>query len=272
MNISDSLSGQVPPSGAEVYEQFFLPALFREWAPRVADTAHLAPGQKVLDVACGTGVLAGEAAMRVQPGGSVIGLDRNEGMLVVARRKAPEIEWRLGMAESIPFADDAFDAVLSQFGLMFFEDRVAALKEMWRVLRPGGRLAVAVWDVLDHTPGYAAMTMLLQRLFGDHVANELRAPFVLGDWQTLRSLFDQAGISKVEITTWNGLAHFSSIEAWVHTDVKGWTLADLINDAQYQVLLREAQRELNSYVESDGTVVFRSPAHILTAAKSNVRD
>jgi hypothetical protein len=114
--------------------------------------------------------------------------------------------------------------------------------------------------------------MLLQRLFGDHVANELRAPFVLGDRQTLRSLFDQAGISKVEITTWNGLAHFSSIEAWVHTDVKGWTLADLINDAQYQLLLREAQRELNSYVESEGTVVFRSPAHILTAAKSIVRD
>ena len=268
--MGDSLNRQVPHSAAQVYEEFFLPALFRQWAPRVAGAAQLAPGQKVLDVACGTGVLAGEAVQRVQPGGSVAGLDPNEGMLAVARRKAPEIEWRLGMAESIPFANDAFDAVLSQFGLMFFEDRVTAVKEMWRVLRWDGRLAVAVWDGLEHAPGYAAMTLLLQRLFGDHIANELRAPFVLGNQQILRSIFDQAGISKVEINTWDGSAHFPSIEAWVHTDVKGWTLADLIDDAQYQVLLQEAQRDLNPYVQSDGTVSFRSPAHILTATKSGL--
>src|SRR5690606_14251013 len=104
------------------------------------------------------------------------GLDRNEGMLAVARREAPGIEWRAGRAEALPFLDGAFDAVVSQFGLMFFEDRVAALREIWRVLRPGGRMALAVWDALDNIPGYAAMVVLRRRLFGDRIANELRAP------------------------------------------------------------------------------------------------
>ena len=263
----DDLTGQVTRSAAEVYEEFFVPALFQEWAARVADAAQLAPGQKALDVACGTGVLAREATRRVQPGGAVVGLDRNEGMLAVARRKAPAIDWRLGMAEALPFADGAFDAVVSQFGLMFFEDRRAALSEMWRVLRPGGRLAVAVWDTLDHTPGYAAMTALLQRLFGDRVADALRAPFALGDPDALRTLFTEADIAEIEIHTSDGTARFPSIESWVHTDVKGWTLADLIDDAQYDELRRTAETELTSYVQRDGTVAFRSPAHIVRAKK-----
>lgn len=266
--MDDTSQGQVTRGAAEIYEEFFVPALFQEWAPRVADAARLTPGERVLDVACGTGVLAREAAWRVAPAGSVVGLDRNEGMLAVARREAPRIEWRLGMAEELPFTDGAFDAVVSQFGLMFFEDPVAALREMWRVLRPGGRLAVAVWGALDHSPGYAGMVALLLRLFGERVANELRAPFALGDPETLRSLFARAGVPGVEIRTPDGTAGFPSLEAWVRTDVKGWTLADLIDDAQYWTLLREAGRELSRHVGPDGTVAFRCPAHVATATRS----
>jgi ubiquinone/menaquinone biosynthesis C-methylase UbiE len=265
--MSDTLTGQVTRGAADVYEEFFVPALFQEWAPRVAEAARLAPGQTVLDVACGTGVLAREAATRVSPGGSVTGLDRNEGMLAVARRRAPAIEWRQGRAESLPFAERAFDAVVSQFGLMFFEDRSAALKEMWRVLRPGGRLAVAAWDAIEHSPGYADMTKLLQRLFGERIADELRAPFALGDPGIFRSLFATAGIANVEIRTLDGTARFPSLESWVHTDVKGWTLADLIDDTQYRTLLRQAAEGLQRYVQPDGTVAFSAPAHIATAIK-----
>lgn len=245
-----------------------LPALFAEWAGRVSDAAQLAPGQKVLDVACGTGVLACEAARRIEPGGAVGGLDRNDGMLAVARRKATCIDWHLGRAEALPFANGSFDAVVSQFGLMFFEDRGAALKEMWRTLRPGGMLAAAVWDTLEHTQGYDTMAALLKRLFGDRIANELRAPFVLGDVEALRSLFAQAGIMGVDISTHVGAARFSSIESWVQTDVKGWTLADLIDDAQYRLLLRKAETALQPYTLSDGAVAFDAPAHIATARKA----
>ncbi|HEX5078787.1 MAG TPA: methyltransferase domain-containing protein [Geminicoccaceae bacterium] len=258
--------GQVTRSAADVYEEFFVPALFAPWPGRVAQAAGIAPGHAVLDVACGTGVLAREAAKRVQPGGEVIGLDRNEGMLAVARREAPAIAWRLGQAEALPFPDGRFDAVVSQFGLMFFEDRGLALTEMWRVLKPAGRLAVAVWDALERTPGYLAMTELLQRLFGARIAEALRAPFCLGNTAALAGLAAQAGIP-AKIATHADVARFPSIEAWVRTDVKGWTLADMIDDEQYGLLQREAAKDLQRFVQPDGSVLFDAPAHILSAIK-----
>lgn len=262
-----TLEGQVTGDAAEVYEAFFVPALFGDWAGPVADAAGLAPGQRVLDVACGTGVLARAAAARVGPGGAVVGLDRNAGMLAVARRQAPGIEWREGLAESLPFEAASFDAVVSQFGLMFFQDRDRALGEMWRVLRPGGRLAVAVWDALERTPGYAAMTALLQRLFGDAAADALRAPYALGEAGALAALFARAGIAGARVETREGEARFPSVESWVHTDVKGWTLADLIDEAQYRALQRAAPAALRAFVQADGTVRFRHGAHVVTAVK-----
>ena len=183
-------------SPAQVYDEFFVPALFQQWGGVIADMARVAPGQRVLDVACGTGVLACAAAERVGRDGAVTGLDPNDEMLAVARGKSARIEWRNGRAESLPFADASFDRVASQFGLMFFEDKAAGLREMMRVLRPGGRLAVAVCDALDHSPGYAVLAELLQRLFGATVADAFRAPFALGERKQLRSLCEQAGIQR----------------------------------------------------------------------------
>jgi ubiquinone/menaquinone biosynthesis C-methylase UbiE len=260
--------GQVSRSAAEVYEEFFIPALFGEWAPRVADAAHIQPGQRVLDVACGTGILTRTVAQRVGTGGSVVGLDMNEGMLAVATRKAPQIEWRQGKAEALPFNADHFDAVVSQFGLMFFENRAVALQEMLRVLRPGGYLVIAVWDSLKNTPGYAAMVDLLQRLFGEHIAHGLRAPYLLGDQEKLRSLLAEAGLSKpVTITTHQGTVRFPSLESWIYTEIKGWVLADLLDDAQLELLRREAKQELSPYGLADGRIAFNAPAHIVSYVK-----
>jgi SAM-dependent methyltransferase len=266
--MNDIEKGQVIHSAAEVYDEFFLPALFQEWTDQVVEAAQIGPGQTVLDVACGTGVLAQTAAERVGLSGSVVGLDINEGMLAVAQRKSPDIEWRHGQAESMPFPNHCFDAVISQFGLMFFEDRRAAVWEMVRVLRPGGRLSVAVWDSLDNTPGYASVTSLLQRLFGDEAADALRAPYVLGDIQVLRSLFSGVGLSDVSIETHQGTARFLSLDSWMYTDVKGWTLADVLDDDQFDLLREEAEQELQPFVGQDGTITFSAPAHIVTAYKT----
>jgi ubiquinone/menaquinone biosynthesis C-methylase UbiE len=265
--VKDSARGQVSRSAAEVYEEFFLPALFQEWPARVMASAGLRAGQRVLDVACGTGVLSRAVADRVGPSGSVVGLDVNAGMLDVAARKAPHIEWRAGRAEELPFEDEAFDAVVSQFGLMFFDDRAVAAEEMARVLRRGGRLAVAVWDRLERSPGYAAVTKLLQRLFGDSVASAMRAPFSLGDRSTLRSLFESEDLENLRITTERGEARFPSIQSWMFTDVRGWTLAEVLNDEQYENLVAEAEKELQIFVARDGSVRFDSPAHIVSARR-----
>jgi ubiquinone/menaquinone biosynthesis C-methylase UbiE len=260
-------TGQIVRSAAEIYEDFFVPALFQRWAGRVADSAGVTSGLRVLDVACGTGALTREVATRVGSDGAATGVDINPGMLEVAQRVAPSIEWRQGEAEALPFEDNSFDAVVSQFGLMFFRDRKQALTEMVRVLRPAGRVAVAVWDKLENTPGYAAASALLQRLFGAAIAESLRSPYALGDATLLKHLFDNTGLCAVEVETHDGVVEFPSIEDWMHTDVRGWTLADVLDDDQYALLLSEATVALREFVSSDGTVVFRSPAHIVSAVK-----
>lgn len=255
-------------SPAEVYDEQFVPALFRHWGPVMCDAARIGPGQRVLDVACGTGALTEAVAERVGPRGAVAGLDANPEMLAVARRKHGAIEWHDGRAESLPFADASFDAVVSQFGMMFFDDRAAALREMRRVLRPGGRMAVAVCDALARSPGYAALAALLERLFGTRVADAFRAPFVLGDVPTLRAICADAGLADASIAQHQGTVRFASIDALISTErACVWTLGGLLGDAQFEQLRREAQSVFRPFVDSDGMVVFAMPALLITAGK-----
>jgi ubiquinone/menaquinone biosynthesis C-methylase UbiE len=250
---------------AEVYEERFVPALFRPWGPAVAAAALVQPGQRVLDVACGTGALTEAVCDRVKPAGSVVGLDANVRMLEVARRKQLDVEWREARAEALPFADAAFDAVVSQFGLMFFDDRVPALREMQRVLRPGGRLAVAVCDGLARSPGYAALADLLRRLFGNPVADAFRAPFALGDEGLLQQLCAQAGMPDADISRHAGTVRFPSIDALVATErACAWTLGGLLDDAQFSRLLAQSRAALAPFAAADGSVAFAMPALVIT--------
>ncbi|HRW10886.1 MAG TPA: class I SAM-dependent methyltransferase [Caldilineaceae bacterium] len=267
--MSTHTDGQVVATAAEIYDEFFVPALFQGWTSRVADVAALQPGERVLDVACGTGILACEAAERVGPDGEVIGLDINDGMLTVARRKNNAIAWRQGDAEDLPFADNTFDAVVSQFGLMFFADRQLALREMARVLRPGGRLAVAVWDCVEHVEGYPPLADLLERLYGAEVGAAVRSPFVLGNPDLLTGLFaDVDGFDNIELHHQTSTMRFPSMHAWLTTEIRGWVLADRLDDAQFTALLHEAQPILAPYVQPDGTVALRAPAYIVSASKA----
>jgi uncharacterized protein (DUF1330 family)/SAM-dependent methyltransferase len=260
--------GNTSKSPAEIFEALFVPALFRQWGPIVAAEARIGRGDRVIDVACGTGVLALAALYRVSAEGSVVGLDPNIGMLDVARRKSTRIDWREGRAEQIPFPDASFDAAVSQFGLMFFEDREAGLREMMRVLKTGGRLAVAVCDSLDQSPGYAALANLLERLFGSDVANAFRAPFVLGNAELLRSLCAKAGMERAEVKQRHGTVRFASIESLISTERACiWTLGGLLDNGQFKRLLVEAERALVPFVTAAGAVAFDMPALVITAAK-----
>lgn len=263
------MSAQIQQSPAEVYDEFFVPAVFQQWGEIVAEAAGIDTGARVLDVACGTGALACAAVHRVGQGGSVVGLDLNDEMLAVARRKPAAVEWRQGQAEALPFPDASFDAVVSQFGFMFFADQRTALCEMMRVLRPGGRLAVAVCDALDHSPGYAVLSELLQRLFGEAVAHAFRAPFACGSRERLLALCDEAQIVGARAQRHDGAVRFASIAALVSTErACVWTLGGLLDDGQFERLLVEAQESLQPFVTDDGQVEFVMPALIVTATKA----
>jgi SAM-dependent methyltransferase len=216
-------------------------------------------------------VLARELLQCVGAGGSVVGLDANESMLAVARRECPGIQWCQGASESIPFPSDSFDGVACQFGLMFFNDRRQSILEMARVLRPQRKLVVAVWGELHTSPGYAAMAQLLQRLFGRQAADALRLPFELGDLPTLTSLFADNQLRDLRVLTQTGAARFPSIQAWVTTEVKGWVLADMLDEAQFRRLQAEAEECLESFAAADGRVEFPVTIHIATAVKERRR-
>jgi SAM-dependent methyltransferase len=248
----------------------FVPALFGQWAPKVVSAARIQPGQRVLDVACGTGVLAREALARAGSAGQVVGFDPIPGMLAVAKQIAPEVEWKEGLAESLPFADQSFDVVVSQFGLMFFSDRQQAIRETLRVLTTDGRVAFAVWDSLETNPAYAAEVNLLQQLAGERAADAVRAPFVLGDRSALEMLFKEAGVASVEVTTHRGTGRFPSIRSMVEADLRGWlpVMGVMLSEPQIVQILEEAEQALGQYVDAEGSVVFDVSAHIITGSRS----
>ena len=138
---------------------------------------------------------------------------------------------------------------------------------MMRVVRPGGKVVVAVLASLEATPGYAAVATMLSELFGAEVAQSIEVSYCLGDVRTLRSLFADAGAEGATIQTLEGEAHFASVDAWMYTEVKGWTLADTIGDEGFRRLQQEAATRLSPFVRPDGSVAFSAPAHLVVCDK-----
>lgn len=256
-------------AGAKAYEALHVPALFSEWVDPVLNAAKVAAGQTVLDVACGTGVLARGAGQRVGPSGSVIGIDPDAGMLAVAEEIDPSVDWREGLAESLPLPERSVDAVVSQFGMMFFRDRAKATQEMFRVLRGGGRIVVAVWDALENQSAYSIEVAILDELAGKEAGDALRAPFVLGHAEQVRMELEAAGFEDVRIDTRIGRGHFPSVRTLVEADLRGWLplMGVHLTEDTMRVVLEACDREMAHLVTEDGQAVFDSPGHLISGRK-----
>jgi SAM-dependent methyltransferase len=259
---ADAERGQVTATAAEVYEERFVPALFEQWAGPVLDAVGARAGDRLLDVACGTGVVARAARRR---GASATGLDVNDAMLAVARRVDPEVDWRQGSAQDLPFPDGRFTHLTCSFALMFLPDPGAAVAEAARVLTPGGGMAAfTTWAAVDRSPGYAALVALVERELGGAAGGALRAPFALGSPAELAAVVGVA-LPDVVVEERPGVARFPSLDAWVGTEIRGWTLADAVDDEAFDQLLAAARRDLAHFAGTDGHVAFPAPALLAVA-------
>lgn len=258
----EAAAGQITAEAAEIYEAQFVPALFGQFAAPLVEAAGVGNGDRTLDVASGTGIVTRAA---LAAGASVTAIDINDGMNAVARRLAPDAAFHAGPAEALPFDDDAFDRTVCQFGLMFFADREQAVAEMARVTRPGGAIALAVFDNWENSPGYRDLIPLIDRIVGRQAADALKVPFCLGDPEKLENLLENAGLREVQVSEFEGTVHQPSLDHWLDTEIGGWTLATMVDAPTLDRLKAAAHEALADYVTEAGRVEFPSPAYFATA-------
>jgi len=259
---------QISGTPAEIYERHMVPAIFARWAPDLVEAAGVRTGESALDVACGTGAVTRLLAERVGPTGKVTGLDINPGMLAVARLVAPgqNIEWLEGSAVKMPLPDATFDAVVCQQGLQFFPEKPAALSEMRRVLRHGGRLTLACWRSIEHTPGYLVLEQALARRIGPEKA--ALPPFSLGDAGAIRGLVAGAGFREIRLRAEAKMLRFRSAEHLVRAVVGGApTMMGALTgqgEGVLDAIIAEVTEATRHYVDDEG---WATPAasHIVTA-------
>ncbi len=179
--------------------------MFEPWARLLVQMLRVKPGEAVLDVACGPGVVARAAAERVGPSGRVAGCDLSEGMLGLARSKpvpegAASVAYAEAPADALPFEESVFDVVTCQQGLQFFPDRPAAAREMRRVLRPGGRVGITVWTAIENSPPFDALAAGIEEAADAELAARYRAgPYAFTDGDALQALLGGAGFEDVVV-------------------------------------------------------------------------
>jgi ubiquinone/menaquinone biosynthesis C-methylase UbiE len=267
---------QLDGSAPELYQRYLVPAITALWAADLADQAALRPGERVLDVACGTGVVARGAAERVGSTGRVAALDINPGMLAVARSlqttTGAPIEWHEGSVLALPFPDSAFDVVLCQLGLQFFPDRPAALREIRRVLVPAGRLALNVFGLIEHNPATHALANALDRHVGPEASVAKRTEHALADTEELHTLVSGVGFRDVVIRTARKLVRFPSPADYVRVQLAATPLASLIaqqddarEDRLVGALIEDVGAALTPYLGADG-LTFPQEVHTVLAS------
>jgi len=245
-----------------------VPAVFGPWAKHLLDTIGLSAGTRMLDVACGTGIVSRLAAPQVGPTGRVVGLDTNEAMLAVARAQpqptGAEIEWQQGDATKLPFADGEFDAVLCQQGLQYVPDRPAALREMKRVLASGGRLGLSVFS---QSIGFEIFERTAAQFVGDKAAAIMREPFALADLGELSELL-RTEFSTVQMHAKTLLARFASASDFIDYQLGGRlaSAVSTLNDETRAALVAALRKAFEPYVDSEG-FAFPMQAHIVLARR-----
>jgi len=258
--MSEQSGYQLSGDAAKLRERYSVRYFIGPWASGLVALAALQQGERVLDLACGTGVVTRLAAPEVGPTGQVTGLDINAGMLAVARSLPPpsgaSITWTEGNAGAMDFPDASFEVVLCQQGLQFFPDKPAALREMHRVLVPGGRVLLSVWKSAG--PYNVAIAEALEHHVGVEAATRFRASRVVPDAEALYHLFVEAGFRAVEIRPSAMTIRLPSLETFVLGHLSGMPVAGAVaalSEEQRAALARQVKTALQPYADGDGVAV-----------------
>ena len=270
--MTDAAIGAASPNPAEIYERMFVPAIHGPWADVLLARVAPQPGERVIDVACGTGAVARRVAPLVGADGGVTGVDSNHAMLEVARSlPAPEgapIAWVEGTAESLPVADQHGSLVLCQQGVQFFADKPAAAREMHRVLAPGGRVGLSTWRSIEHQPVFAWLDQAIEQHLG--ALPEAVSPFSFGDGETVRSLLETAGFQRVTVASVTGDVRFAQPDLFAELTIRASAAVlpeyDAMDDNDRADLVAAIRRDLGPRLVDytrDGDLVFPMTSHIV---------
>lgn len=256
-----SVQWQLAGNSAEAYERYLVPKLFAPWAKHLIQATGVRPGERVLDVACGTGIVARSVVPYVGEQGQIAGLDRNAAMLEVAKTTTngyrPAIEWRQGNAEQLPYADGSFDVVFCQQALQFFEQPLQALAEMRRVLVRDGRAALSVWRPVEQNPAFAILVDVLERHVGRAAARIMQSPFPAWSGDHLRDLVQRAGFGSVHLTIGLGGARYASTRDFLLEEMHSSPLAGPLGqlaEAAFEALHDDLHAALAPYRDDAGVI------------------
>ena len=250
---------------AEVFEKVLVPAIFRPWARDLLDRVPVSSTDRVLDVGCGTGIVARLVRERIGRETRIEGVDLSPQMIAVARALAPDIVWHEAGAEAMPLADGVFDVALCQQAFQFFPDRPAALREMRRVLAEGGRVAITTWRPLEENPLFAALDDAATRQFGPRPDRR----FQFGDERAISLLLAEAGFKDIDARVVLRTEHVPDARTFVRLNLAA-TLPALneMGDAEREEavdrMVRDAASTLARFAEGPG-LAHPVKANVVTA-------
>jgi ubiquinone/menaquinone biosynthesis C-methylase UbiE len=268
--MSSNEQWQMSHDAAQAYERFVARYILGPWAAALVDAAAIASGERVLDVACGTGVVARKAAERAGPEGHVVGIDLNPGMIAVARTlssSGASVKWIERSALDLDLPGESFDAVLCQQGLQFFPDKALAMREMERVLRRGGRLALSVWNSVGLYN--KAVGDALAQYVGEHVASRFLASRRAPVRDELERLAAEAGFTNVELRVARIDVRLPKLDGFLLNHLSATPVALEIANAGDDARKRVAaavMKQLSAYADQDG-VCYPEETFVLTAIK-----
>jgi ubiquinone/menaquinone biosynthesis C-methylase UbiE len=257
--MNEKIGWQLCGDGPEAYEKYIVPAFSGAWAQDLVNRAALKNGDKILDIGCGTGIVARQAFKILGKSGHITGLDVNEIVLEKAREICPtnvtSIKWKQGDVTALPFSDAKFDVALCQQGLQYFPDRCRALNEINRVLVNKGRVVFSVWRPIENFPFYSTLHTAIERYVNAEAASMLASAFVLGDSIQLRSLLENAGFKNIDICLAIKQMRYSPVEEFL---IGGFVASPFANDIlalekpKREEMFQMINKSISNYINDHG--------------------